>query len=79
MPLPLHFLRRGLDVPGKTALPAPQRLEKDLNFLTRQLGVDAVQFFDHNFFDREEDTQPLLEVLANSSCRGGALRGRTRC
>lgn len=49
---------------GKTALPAPQRLEKDLNFLTRQLGVDAVQFFDHNFFDREEDTQPLLEVLA---------------
>ncbi len=49
---------------GKTALPAPQRLERDLEFLTTQLGVDAVQFFDHNFFDREQDTAPLLEVLA---------------
>jgi anaerobic magnesium-protoporphyrin IX monomethyl ester cyclase len=49
---------------GKTALPAPQRLEQDLGYLTRQFGVDAVQFFDHNFFDREEDTLPLLEVLA---------------
>jgi anaerobic magnesium-protoporphyrin IX monomethyl ester cyclase len=49
---------------GKTALPAPQRLEADLNFLTRQFGVDSVQFYDHNFFDREEDTEPLLEVLA---------------
>jgi radical SAM superfamily enzyme YgiQ (UPF0313 family) len=49
---------------GKTALPAPERLELDLRFLTSQFGVDAVQFFDHNFFDREEDTTPLLEVLA---------------
>jgi anaerobic magnesium-protoporphyrin IX monomethyl ester cyclase len=49
---------------GKTALPAPQRLDRDLDFLTKQLGVDSVQFFDHNFFDREEDTAPLLEVLA---------------
>jgi radical SAM superfamily enzyme YgiQ (UPF0313 family) len=49
---------------GKTALPAPQRLEHDLHFLTKQLGVDAIQFFDHNFFDREQDTAPLLEVLA---------------
>jgi anaerobic magnesium-protoporphyrin IX monomethyl ester cyclase len=49
---------------GKTALPAPQRLERDLHFLSTQLGVDAIQFYDHNFFDREEDTAPLLEVLA---------------
>jgi radical SAM superfamily enzyme YgiQ (UPF0313 family) len=49
---------------GKTALPAPQRLESDLRFMTGKLGVDAIQFFDHNFFDREEDTAPLLEVLA---------------
>jgi anaerobic magnesium-protoporphyrin IX monomethyl ester cyclase len=49
---------------GKTALPTGQRLEQDLQFLTKQLGVDAIQFFDHNFFDREEDTAPLLEVLA---------------
>lgn len=49
---------------GKTALPAPERLEQDLKFLTDQMGVDAIQFYDHNFFDREEDTAPLLEVLA---------------
>lgn len=49
---------------GKTALPAPQRLERDLKFLTQRLGANAIQFFDHNFFDREEDTAPLLEVLA---------------
>jgi radical SAM superfamily enzyme YgiQ (UPF0313 family) len=49
---------------GKTALPAATRLEQELHYLTKYLGVDAVQFFDHNFFDREEDTAPLLEVLA---------------
>jgi anaerobic magnesium-protoporphyrin IX monomethyl ester cyclase len=49
---------------GKTALPAPERLERDLRFLSDQLGVDSLQFYDHNFFDREEDTAPLLEVLA---------------
>ncbi len=49
---------------GKTALPAAQRLEHDLRFLTEEYGADSVQFFDHNFFDREEDTAPLLEVLA---------------
>jgi len=49
---------------GKTALPAPERLEQDLQFLTRQYGVDSINFYDHNFFDREADTAPLLEVLA---------------
>ena len=49
---------------GKTALPAADRLDRDLHYLTTRLGVDAVQFFDHNFFDREQDTAPLLEVLA---------------
>lgn len=49
---------------GKTALPAAARLDQDLGFLKSQLGADAVQFFDHNFFDREADTAPLLEVLA---------------
>jgi anaerobic magnesium-protoporphyrin IX monomethyl ester cyclase len=29
-----------------------------------RFGVDAVQFYDHNFFDREVDMVPLLEVLA---------------
>ena len=49
---------------GKTALPTAARLEEDMRFLTGQLGVDAIQFYDHNFFDREVDMQPLLEVLA---------------
>jgi radical SAM superfamily enzyme YgiQ (UPF0313 family) len=49
---------------GKTALPPPERLERELRFLVTRFGADSVQFFDHNFFDREEDTAPLLEVLA---------------
>lgn len=49
---------------GKTALPAPQQLERELRLLTGQFGMDSIQFYDHNFFDREEDTAPLLEVLA---------------
>ncbi len=49
---------------GKTALPTAQRLEAELQFLVERYGADSIQFFDHNFFDREEDTAPLLEVLA---------------
>lgn len=49
---------------GKTALPPVARLEQDLDFLQKRLGVDAIQFYDHNFFDREVDMVPLLEVLA---------------
>ena len=64
LPLSLHVLRRGGDVRGKTALPPAARLEQDLGFLKHQLGVDAIQFYDHNFFDREVDMVPLLEVLA---------------
>lgn len=49
---------------GKTALPQGQRLERDLRLLQSRFGADSVQFYDHNFFDREVDMQPLLEVLA---------------
>lgn len=49
---------------GKTALPPVERVERDLTLFTRQLAVDAIQFYDHNFFDREEDMVPLLELLA---------------
>src|SRR6202522_600775 len=49
---------------GKTALPTAARLEQDLVYLKEKLGVDAIQFYDHNFFDREVDMVPLLEVLA---------------
>ena len=49
---------------GKTALPTDVRLDQDLRFLKQRLGVDAIQFYDHNFFDREVDMVPLLEILA---------------
>lgn len=49
---------------GKMALPPAERLEQDLRFMKDRLGVDAIQFYDHNFFDREVDMVPLLEVLA---------------
>lgn len=49
---------------GKTALPEAERLESDLRTLQTRFGADSVQFYDHNFFDREVDMQPLLEVLA---------------
>ena len=49
---------------GKTALPPAERLEQDLLFMRERLGADAVQFYDHNFFDREVDMIPLLEVMA---------------
>jgi anaerobic magnesium-protoporphyrin IX monomethyl ester cyclase len=48
---------------GGTALPAAERLDAELGRL-RAMGADSVQYYDHNFFDREEDMVPLLEVMA---------------
>jgi radical SAM superfamily enzyme YgiQ (UPF0313 family) len=49
---------------GATALPPAERLDRDLAVLKERIGADSIQFYDHNFFDREEDMRPLLEVLA---------------
>ena len=49
---------------GATQLPAAARLERELAYFKHELGADAVQYFDHNFFDREADMLPLLEVMA---------------
>lgn len=49
---------------GATALPPAERLDREISFLKHELGADSIQFYDHNFFDREEDMVPLLEVLA---------------
>jgi radical SAM superfamily enzyme YgiQ (UPF0313 family) len=49
---------------GATALPPAARLERDLTWLRDRLGADSIQYFDHNFFDREVDMMPLLEVMA---------------
>jgi anaerobic magnesium-protoporphyrin IX monomethyl ester cyclase len=51
---------------GSTALPTAARLERDLLWLKEHLGADSMQYFDHNFFDREADMVPLLEVLARA-------------
>ncbi|MDP8999489.1 MAG: B12-binding domain-containing radical SAM protein [Myxococcota bacterium] len=50
---------------GKTLLDAPVRLEASLGMLRDRWGADGVQFYDHNFFDREESSVPVLEVLGN--------------
>lgn len=49
---------------GAIGLPPAARLERDLVWLKENLGADSVQYVDHNFFDREVDMIPLLEVLA---------------
>lgn len=49
---------------GATVLPQADQLDRDLGFLKRELGADSIQFYDHNFFDREAGMNPLLEVLA---------------
>jgi anaerobic magnesium-protoporphyrin IX monomethyl ester cyclase len=49
---------------GKTVLEAPERLALSLGMLRDRWGADAVKFYDHNFFDKEESAVPMLEVLA---------------
>jgi len=49
---------------GATVLPPAERLDRDLMVLKQRIGADSIQFYDHNFFDREADMVPLLEVLA---------------
>lgn len=49
---------------GATLLPAATQLEHELKHLRDAFGADSLQFYDHNFFDREEDMVPLLDVLA---------------
>jgi anaerobic magnesium-protoporphyrin IX monomethyl ester cyclase len=48
---------------GLTRLSAPGRLDQAMAAL-RDLGANALQFYDNNFFDREETSIPTLEVLA---------------
>jgi len=49
---------------GKTLVPPAERVARDLLVLKERHGADAVQFYDHNFFDREETTVALAEALA---------------
>jgi radical SAM superfamily enzyme YgiQ (UPF0313 family) len=49
---------------GTTRLSGAARLEQALSTLRDGYGADAIQFYDHNFFDTEEASLPTLEVLA---------------
>src|SRR5262249_22250349 len=49
---------------GKTVSEAPAKLEKTLTYLKDQLGATAMQYYDNNFFDREQTSIETLEVLA---------------
>jgi hypothetical protein len=49
---------------GKTLLEAPERMEQSLAALRDRWGADCVQFYDNNFFDREDTSIPVLDVLA---------------
>jgi anaerobic magnesium-protoporphyrin IX monomethyl ester cyclase len=49
---------------GATRLQGPARLDAVVRTLRDRWGADALQFYDHNFFDREETSVPVLEVLA---------------
>ncbi len=49
---------------GHTTLQGPDRLALAMETLQRRFGADAVQFYDHNFFDREDTSIEALRVMA---------------
>ncbi len=51
---------------GHTKLPAEIYLERALRTLKDRYGANAMQFYDHNFFDRESSAVPVLEVMAKA-------------
>jgi radical SAM superfamily enzyme YgiQ (UPF0313 family) len=48
---------------GKTKLDTPARLLAAGLELRDRWGADSLQFYDHNFFDREASSLPVLDVL----------------
>ncbi|MCH7823166.1 MAG: cobalamin-dependent protein [Acidobacteria bacterium] len=50
---------------GHTDLQGTDRLAAALTTLRDKYGANAVQYYDHNFFDREETSVEILEVLAH--------------
>ncbi len=48
---------------GSTRLQAPDRLLDAICTLKSQHGATAMQYYDNNFFDREESSIPILEAL----------------
>lgn len=50
---------------GRTHLGPAERLAAELEAQRDRFGATAMQLFDHNFFDREETSLPLLDALAH--------------
>jgi anaerobic magnesium-protoporphyrin IX monomethyl ester cyclase len=48
---------------GYTSPEPARRLEFALKILRDRYGANAIQFYDHNFFDSESSSVPVLEVL----------------
>ncbi|HYB93442.1 MAG TPA: radical SAM protein [Vicinamibacterales bacterium] len=49
---------------GQTRLQHADRVIRDLAHLQHHCGADSVQFYDHNFFDRQQTSEETLEALA---------------
>jgi hypothetical protein len=49
---------------GQTRLQGPDRLFAAVDGLRRRHRIDGIQYYDNNFFDRPDTTEPLLDVLA---------------
>jgi anaerobic magnesium-protoporphyrin IX monomethyl ester cyclase len=49
---------------GSTVLDAPTRVLEAGTKLRDEWGADSLQFFDHNFFDDEDSSLPMLDALA---------------
>jgi radical SAM superfamily enzyme YgiQ (UPF0313 family) len=49
---------------GYTRLPPASRLDGALRVLADTYGANGMQYYDNNFFDREDETATLLEVMA---------------
>jgi anaerobic magnesium-protoporphyrin IX monomethyl ester cyclase len=50
---------------GTTKLSGPARLQQTLKTLRDDFGATAIQFYDNNFFDREDNSVPLLEAMGD--------------
>jgi radical SAM superfamily enzyme YgiQ (UPF0313 family) len=51
---------------GKTHLSRPERTAEVLRTLRDEYGANAMTYFDHNFFDREESSVAMLDAMART-------------
>lgn len=49
---------------GSTLIGTADRMIEELTMQRDRYGATAIQLYDHNFFDREESSLPLVEALA---------------